>query len=347
MDEIREILRMVSEGVISVDEAERLIKAVGDGRGRPARESGEEGAPESFGSRGFKGRRARGGLAENIGTAVFEGISGLGGFIADTISQATTGFAGEWEDEGQGSGRAEELSVTGEGVDAPWVRNVFISVMGGDTRVTASQPASTSSEAGSPVSGGGGNPPDGVSSKVTFFDPEGQGYIRVFRSGDTMIVKCSEGDLEAGIPSCVQSVKVKTAGGAVVASGLKCRCSARTMGGDVEISGCTGKTYAKTFGGRISLRPAEGFGQIRAATNGGDVELCLPSGGVARIRATTLAGRITADSSVRSGARRGGLVNTTAEFEAGPAGAASAPLIELSTLAGNIRILGSGEKDER
>lgn len=326
MEEIKEILKMVSEGIISVEEAERLIKAVGEGRSRTSRD-GEKSGSDTCGRRGGRTRRGPGGIAGNIGAAVFEGLSGLGGFIADTISQATSGLTGEWEDEDRGNGRLEELFLTGGALDAPWAKRLMVSVMGGDTTVKPVAPASEASENRS------------ASGKIVFSDPEGhQGRIRAYRSGETLVIKYSEGDLEVEVPGTIEVVKVKMAGGAVRMNGLACRCSARTMGGDVELTGCTGKTDAKTFGGRISIHPAQGFDRIRASTNGGDVELRLPADGSARIRATTLAGRITADSSVRAGARRGGLVNTTAEFEAGASGG---PMVELSTVAGSIRISGS------
>jgi len=116
------------------------------------------------------------------------------------------------------------------------------------------------------------------------------------------------------------------------------------MGGELHLLKLRQKFDAHTMGGRIflDLYP-ELAGDSSVATMGGKVEVVVPGGLRARLRADTLGGRVKVDPGLGEVTSRNGWGEQGAVIDLGGPGSSPRPEIRVSTLGGGVRVRKSAE----
>ncbi len=258
-EEQREILKMVADGVITVEEAERLLRAL------------DEGARAREGQR-HQGRRTVSGALEALGDLVAE----IGPLVRNAVEDAITGI-------GLGVGEGDEP----EGEFAPWDGEP-IALSEGTTvdisharghRLVVRRATDLVIE---------GVPGDHCSIDAT----RAQGVRERLHAGRLQI-RWSEGDLVVRVPKTAGKVVARMMGGSIRACGLPCPSHLRTLGGSLELEGVDASCDAKAVGGSITLGLCPGFrGDGRLHAVGASIVATVPHDVRCALHAVTVGGSI-------------------------------------------------------
>lgn len=302
-EEKREILRMLSEGAIDVDAAERLMAALDRGRAKSG--PGGCGRPGPGRPAGFST------IAETM-NAIRETVAGIGPAVRSAL---------ECDD---GSGFDDD--------DDPRSRGDEVPVSGGSFEVGAGSLVR--------VVHTGRKAPGGLTVSMNSGDAATVGQdsaVRVFRRGDETTVVWSGGDLALGLPSCTGKLKARSKGGDMSVTGLAFPVSLRTMGGNLTLSGMRAPFKARTMGGSIRLSMAgKPAGSSMAKTMGGNIEIELDPDARESLGLLleTMGGTISGDAAGRASGSPG-----RARFESGKD---REHRLTATTMGGNIHATGGG-----
>lgn len=303
-EEKREILRMLSEGTIDVDGAERLMAALDRGRAKPGFCPG--GRPGPGRPAGFSM------IAETMNT-IRETVAGIGPAVRSALEAGDECDFGE-DDETRS--RGEEIPVTGGAFDVQ--AGTLVRVLHTGRKAPGSLTVADSG---------------GVSATI------GQdSIVRVYRRKDETTVVWSGGDLVLGLPSGTGRLKARSRGGDMSVSGLAFPVSLRTMGGNLTLSGLRAPFKARTMGGSIRLSmTGTPVGSSIAKTMGGNIEIELDPDARESLglMLETMGGTISGDAACRSFGSPG-----RARFESG---LDREHRLTATTMGGNIHATGGND----
>jgi hypothetical protein len=306
-EERKEILRMLSEGIIKVDDAEKLLHALDEGERKRA--EADRNRPRTF-RHVFKP-----GSFNGIG----ETLAGIGPVIHDAINEAMEGVQGVvvMADPEEGG---VPVSAEGGTFDVPSGASLVIR------------------NRGHRHSRGGDLSIHGAEGGACRFEGPGAGGVRVYRMGDKYILSWPEDDIEVYVPDSAADVSVALKGGDVSAAGVKNRLSVKTMGGDIDLAGVVRDFSVTTMGGDVSIRLDQAWkGQGEGSTMGGDIDLEVPCGTSARIGAVTMGGSIDLPADASQIAEKKSIPGRRAEIVLGPSDAPESS-VRLKTMGGDIDI---------
>ena len=309
MQEEKEILQMLSDKVINVDEAERLLNALGS---RQKRAEGSEMPPA--GAR----RTLQSALA-----GINESLSEIGPMIGSVIAEATSGLRDEDQDidEARERGREKIELVDGKFKVEPGTRLIIR-----NDRVSRSG-----------MSGKNGLTIEGIEGDHCHLNDDEIENLSVSRVSAGILIRWTSGDLSLQIPSTVDSIRAKTMGGNINVNGPGCEAVVKTMGGDMVMTGLANKFKAKTMGGNIRLELSPGWsGSSKAATMGGNIVAVIPTELSTEINAMTMGGEIGADEGIGTIHATGSVANRKSRIVTGNGGSDSS--LHLKTMGGNINI---------
>ena len=301
-EEKREILRMLSEGTIDVDGAERLMAALD--RGRTKCGPGTGGRPGPGRPAGFSM------LAETMNT-IRETVAGIGPAVRSALE---SGDADGFDDDERLS-RGDEVPVAGGSFEVG--PGTLVRVVHTGRKAPG---CLTVSDSGNTVASLG---PDSA--------------VRVHRQGDETTVVWSGGDLDLGLPSHTGRLKARSRGGDMEVDGLAFPVSLRTMGGNLTLSGMRAPFKARTMGGSIRLSmTGRASGDSIAKTMGGNIEIELDPGAGESLGLLleTMGGMISCDAAGRTSGSPG-----RARFESG---LEREFRLTATTMGGNIHATGGG-----
>ena len=302
-DENREILRMLSDKVITVDEAERLLTALGEGQAK--REQEEQ-----------RAQRHSGSVGETL-HSVRQTIAGIGPMIGEAVGEATSGLFDHDE---------EDLEATEQIIPEP-------------TRFAISPDAALLiRNQGGPMGSGGRVIVTGVDESECTVSGPGLRTARIGSRGDDHEIRWRRGDLKVMVPKAIRSLTTHTRGGDIRVAELGCELFVKTLGGNLILDDLAETFHASTMGGNVEVGLAAGWsGNGKASTMGGNVKLSYPEGlGATEMRAKTMAGRIRCEATGKQSTAQSGVgpQRVTALLGEGDL----TGHLSLKTMAGNIEV---------
>lgn len=265
-DTQKEILKMLADQVITVDEAERLLKAVNEGEHQK-----EESKSRTCGHRGM------GGIFDYMG----EAFSEIGPLMKETVEDVMSGLFGSDSDDFREDELKDIEPVDGKyaidaGTHMTILNNWKVGGLQSDLVI------------------------EGVEGDFCQISEDTAKNAKVQRNSAHIVVRWSGGPLKIDVPETVSLLNVKTKGGNIHSTGLRSEMSLKTFGGSVELSDLTKDFKAKTLGGNLTLRLSpewEGNGQ--AFTKGGNITLALPDDVSSTIEASAIGGTTKIDKEIR------------------------------------------------
>jgi DUF4097 and DUF4098 domain-containing protein YvlB len=267
VSEVTKILEMLEKNLITIEEAERLIKAVSESKEK------EQKSEKKWRSPDFQE------LAQEIGHAVESIQIGkfLDNFATKIRSSISTGFgtvAGTYVDESIDADGIEELKIKQTGgsvtVHKTDVQQFTVKGMRRNSKIEEGTLTLTS---------GGGNFSVGVPSTVKNIEVE-------VGSGNATISNVN-----------AEKIKSETTGGNLSISNVSGSISVESMGGNVNMSDVNSTDiYAKSIGGRIQLIMEKLVeGQVRLDSTAGEIKLFVTEDSAFDLDAEVIGGDFKTD----------------------------------------------------
>ncbi len=314
-DAQRDILKMLAENVITVDDAERLLKALKEGEKQKERAHS-------------RGRRSRHGMGADMG-GTFESFSrafsNIGPIIKDTMEDVMTGiFADDLGDaEGEDLVDVEPLEdqyTIDDDTSIVIVSDWKWGAKHGDLRVR------------------------GVSGNACRIDAEAE-IRRIRRSATHFVVHWSGGPLSLEVPETVSRLLVNSKGGDIRIADVHGDISAKTMHGNLILKDLLNSFKVKTMGGDIRLMLSAGWdGEAKVRTMGGNITLAVPDGVGFSADAFTMGGTISVAEGMRLEDKKS-FPGKKGEIHAGAEDSDST--ISLKTMGGNITLRNEADEDQQ
>ncbi len=261
-----EILRLVAEGKISPEEAERILSGI-DEQPQAGAEAGTETPPAGAGGR-----------SAGIGETLSQVLDQVGETVRGALDDAAGAMQRVFEEHAPGT---EGIDTTGGGFDLPEasrlkVQQAFRVSFGGTSR--------------------GGHvtvrPASGPNARIV----RGEA-VEVHRSGLDYVLTWAKGNLELELPASLAALEVRCMAGGIEVHDFGGPMSLETMGGEIRASGVRSHFRARSLGGRIRIDGLDvREGDCSITTTGGDVEVGVSADCSATVRASTLGGTITLPS---------------------------------------------------
>ena len=301
-EERLEILKMVSDGVIGVEDAERLLEALEAGERKAGRR--KVGIEDSLGEMGR-------GFAD-----VGRGMAGMGKTIATSVDQALRGALK--------SAPGASHPVTPDGpvaeIDVP---------AGATLRIWNSALGDGSVQL---------LPADGERCLVRSAAVCTVRKREARRGREECVeVLWPGGDIEVEVPRTAGSVEVKAHGGSIEAADIPVPIELTTMRGDVVLTGVSRAFSATTFAGSIEAEILEIDGPSKAASLAGNLEIRVGPEFRGVVHASSLAGELEVEDDLVVVVQPPiGRVPITAVYRIGASG--EEPKLELDTKAGCISL---------
>lgn len=315
-DAQRDILKMLADKVISVEEAERLLKALNDGQQR-AEDGHARHAKHQHGS-----GVGMGGVFESIG----EALSDIGPMVKNTMEDVMTGIFGddlgdlEEEDFIDVEPKDEDYDLNAD------TRMVIVSDWNwgpkrGDLRIT------------------------GVPGSACRIEHAEAQHLRIRRSATHFVVQWSGGPLQAQVPETVTKLRVRSKGGNIEIADFHNEMSIKTLGGDLRVQDVANDFKVKTMGGDIAIGlNAAWAGSGRAHTMGGDITVAVPDGVSFSAEASTTGGVIATPDTMRQvNSKQSFPGKSSATIHAGADDNAST--LTLKTMGGDITLRKDSDED--
>ncbi|MBN1425891.1 hypothetical protein JXA88_15180, partial [Candidatus Fermentibacteria bacterium] len=261
-DEQREILKMVADKVITVEEAERLLKALDEGSRAQEPRTGKD----------------RGGVGAAF-DALGEVISDIGPMVRTAVEDAVSGI-------GFGADESEETDAE----HLPWDGNPLTVAPGTTLEILQLRGRRMSVRRAVELT------IEGVPGEECALDAESTADVRIHRHEGRLSIRWSQGDLRIMVPGTAAKVVAKIMGGSIHTRGVSCPVHLRTMGGTLALEDVLHPFDAKTMGGGIALDLGSGFhGDGRLHTMGGSITATVPVDVSCTVHAVTLGGTIEVD----------------------------------------------------
>lgn len=304
-DERKEILRMLAEKVISVDETERLLRALDDGD-RKRRE--KESRPGNF---------PRDSLRVSL-DSLGDALSEVGPSVKGVVEEAVSSLAGLRIDEEEDD---EEESVE--------ITEKSFPLAEGTRLIIRNTPRPRTGNANLSI--------EAVEGDMCEIITDDARNVRVRRGKSRTTIRWTTGSLRVKVPATVAKLNGSTMGGDIGVQGLACETVIKTMGGDLSLQGVSGEFAAKTMGGSVSIRLDPAWhGDSKAVTMGGAVSLSAPQGVNANVRATTMGGRVDVEDGLGRVIRGSSFINQKIELTLGEGEPTSTLMVK--TMGGDISI---------
>jgi DUF4097 and DUF4098 domain-containing protein YvlB len=305
-DAQRDILKMLSDNVINVDEAERLLKALNEG---------EQRKEETYSQRRSHHGHTMGSMFESIG----ETLADIGPMIKNTVEDVMTGVFGDELGDLQ-----EEDFVDIEPFEEQYILDQ-------ETRMVIVSDWKWGPRRGDlQIQGVAGN-----ACRIENADAQ---QVHIRRSPTHFVIQWSGGPLKVNIPETVNKLRIRSKSGDIRASDVGCELNAKTLVGNLELQQIAKDFKAKTMGGDITLSLSGGWqgnGQIH--TMGGDILLTVPDDVNFTAEASTMGGSISVDETMQKvNSKQVFPAKSTATVRAGQEETASA--ISLKTMGGDITL---------
>jgi DUF4097 and DUF4098 domain-containing protein YvlB len=315
-DAQRDILKMLAENVITVDEAERLLKALTEGQQQKQEPSFHRRKhPHGFGT-------GMGTMFESIGDA----LSDIGPMVKNTMEDVVTGIfgddLGDLEDEDFVD--IEPIEDSYEISDDTHMVIVSDWKWGpkqGDLRI------------------------QGVSGTACRIDNAETENLRIRRSATHFVIQWSGGLLNVQVPETVAKLRVRSKGGDIRVADLHCDMNVKTMGGDLHLHDLLKDFKAKTMGGDITLDlNAAWSGNAKIHTMGGDITATIPEGVGFDAEASTMGGTISVPENMQCNNRQTFPGKSSAKIHAGAENSTSN--INLRTMGGDITLRKDSDEEQ-
>lgn len=308
-DAQHDILKMLADQVITVDEAERLLKALNEGQQRKDEpHTHHRKPPHGFGM-------GMGGMFESIGDA----LSDIGPMVKNTMEDVMTGVfgddLGDLEDE--------------EFIDVEPLEEHYD--LGDDTRMVIVSDWKWGPKRGDLRL-------QGVSGTACRIENAEAQHLRIRRSATHFVIQWSGGPLHVQVPETVSKLRVRSKGGDIHLDGVHCDMSVKTLGGNLSLKDLLKDFRVKTMGGNIVLAlNAAWAGNAKIHTMGGDIAMTVPEGVGFEADASTMGGVISVPDEMRQvNSKQNFPGKNSAKIHAG-AGATTST-ISLRTMGGNITL---------
>ncbi len=266
-DAQKEILRMLSDHIITVDQAERLLKALDEAETRKEESKSRERSGHGIGFPDI------GAVFESIG----ETLSEIGPMVKNTMEDVLTGLLGddlvEFDE--------EELT------DVEPVSGQYTLTTG--TQMIIMNTWKTGHAKGNLVI-------QGVPGDACRIDCDNAKQIRVRQDAVHFVIQWAGGPLKIEVPAVVSSLKVRSTGSNIYLKQPTCPLNVKTLGGDLELLDVPKDFKAKTMGGNIALHLSPTWhGTGRANTAGGNIFLAIPEKIDLTVNSSTIGGAIQID----------------------------------------------------
>ncbi len=319
-DERREILKMLADKVITVDEAERLLKALNEGEQKRTADTGGPlpGADPNRGGRpGFGPFSALNDMLSGIGPMVSDIIHDSLANIPTTIGFNEDGDAdGDREDEND----LEELRLT-EG--RLTIENGF------DLTIRVRRRPGITDAGRLELLGAVGDQCEIVAGHPRAY--------KVFKGRRRIHIVTDDESLTVKVPPSVARVRATMQAGSIYVVGVPTAVKLRTMGGNLHLRNMSKTFEAKTMGGNLEIGLAPDWqGECRAHTMGGNIRVAVAPGANGEIRAVTMGGAIEAGPEVGRITYHRGLMPRKATVLVGDGNPATT--LQLKTMGGFVRI---------
>ncbi|MDD2716636.1 MAG: DUF4097 family beta strand repeat-containing protein [Candidatus Wallbacteria bacterium] len=257
-DEQKEVLQLVKDGVINVDEAERLLNALREG----AKKRSESSDPAGNG-------------LSSVFTSIRENLSGIGPMIRDSLAEIGPAISNAFQDQEFAFNPDEftEIDSTAEFELQPGSKLLVIS----DRHDT--EEVRIEAYAGSKccISSSDARP-------------------RIFQKGNANVVKCRDGSVSLKVPENISQLGIKIVLGNITVKSSPFEANLKTMNGNIEVSSISGKLTAKTMNGNIRLNLTDNWNsELSGVTMNGDVSCMLSDKTSADLNLSTMAGKIEVD----------------------------------------------------
>lgn len=298
-----EILKMVADKIITVEEAERLLRALSEGSEEAKEKPGDKTEPKE---KTFKFHW------EHF-------LNGIGPVVKDVVMNAVDAVIGEDESANLESVDPESQSITIE----PDTELVVVSGLGNVRHCGFKGIAS------------GGD--------ITIHAGEGDGLtLQVNSSGVTVkkapkkiVIISQSGDIDVGVPDILGQIRVKNLSGNIRIQDLKSQLSLKTMGGDLDLQRVRGEIHAKTMGGQVRATNLVPMGQSKLVTMGGNMDISFSPAAALVVKAVTMGGTITVAPELGEIHDRYHMVKREMQVKIG---GVSDHRLTVHTMGGNIRL---------
>jgi hypothetical protein len=315
--EQKDVLKMLADGIISVDEAERLLKALDFGKKK-----------DSFHDRTEQG-------INNFKETLKESLQGLGGFINDVIHHTEVEDLGfDWTNlygPGEKPDRESKKSFLKENLHEAEKEDMSLFIPE-NTKIVISCTA------------GGNITLDENIEGLIKWSGASERPVRYIRKNSRFVLLIPAGDFKISLPSGSEYLKVSSMGGSILSSGLSVKARYKTMGGTIKIDSPAGEFAALTMGGSVLAQLSENFksrGKIK--THGGCITLKYPENLYFRVEAQTMAGRVDVPPEIKLESKKQAFALSSVKGifgkpdNKGTAGTdTKCPEIKLKTMAGDI-----------
>jgi len=277
-DAERDILKLLADKVITVDEAERLLKALNE------REKREEGS-KSWGGHAhrmgrafeWRGPRHVGRAFESFG----EMLADIGPMIKNAVEDVVTGLLGEEP----GESDEEELKDV-EPIDGKYELPT-------GTHLVILNDWKEGHEKGDLVI-------QGVAGNFCRIDNQSSKNVRVQQGSSHLMIRWGGGPLRIEVPETVSMLKVSTKGGNISVKQIGCEMNLKILAGNLEMFDLVKNFRAKTMGGNIALILSKVWqGRARVHTMGGNITLSIPREASLQVEAATMGGAIRVAENIR------------------------------------------------
>lgn len=302
-----EILRMVADHVITVEEAERLLRALADGKthGQQPEAKTEESGRDSRSERRRQGSMAwLDNFLADLGPAVH-------GIVSDAIGSLGIVIDADHEKE---EGEAE---VTTRVIELSEQTELHI-VSG--RRERGDQTGDVTIRRGAP-------------GQCQILNAGAR--LRVRQTPHRLVMVMPEGNLELAVPERVRSLNVKLLHGHITVSDINAPINLKTLGGNITATNLCGELLLKTMGGHITTHGLKPTGRSAMVTMGGHLTVGFAESASVQGRAVTMGGDVYLEPEIQGNLRRSHFVHNEAAFTIGTGEHGT---IKIKTMGGNIRI---------
>ena len=295
-----EILKMLHEGLISVEDAEKLLSALNSGKDKTEKQYNKHNANPFDGS--FFG--------EGLINEIDKGLSGIG-----KVFEGVFGHSGDQHFPGYESVFTTDGLITVESGDILEIRQQT------DRRLNGSCDIELRASSGKNIE----------------VETSSEGNFEVKRKEHKILILCFD-DCEISIPAELLEVTVKLLNGDMEISDIQCTVDAETLNGDINIENCPAPGNIKSLSGDIEMTVPENYqGKSTISTLSGDVQLSLSDSFSGIIDAKAMSGEIACD--IESGInikKESTMVHEKQIIEINEASREN--IINCSTLSGDIQI---------
>ncbi len=267
-DAQKEILKMLSDNVITVDEAERLLKALHEGEKHKGESKSRAGGARSMGV---------GGVFELVGEALAE----IGPLVKNTMEDVITGLFGNEAGDLNEKDLKDVEPIEGKYRIEEGTQMLIMNTWNvGHDKVDLDI--------------------QGIKGNFCRVRDEHSKHVKVQQDSSHFVIRWSGGPLKVEVPETVSMLKVRIKGGNICTKRIGCKINIKIFGGNLEMLDLGKDFKAKTLGGNINLflsKEWQGNGQVH--TQGGNIALSIPASVSLQAESSTMGGAITLDKEIR------------------------------------------------